>query len=114
MMSTLCLQGVTQIQLTKVTQIQLTKVTQIQLTKVTHFRVALTVVVSKVKGQPRGRDHINGIEGFWSYAKHWLYQYRGVPRTTFHLFWKEIAFRFNNRDENLVPFIMKLLSRCTR
>jgi len=72
------------------------------------------VVISKVKGQPKGRDHINGIEGFWSYAKHWLYQYRGVPRTTFHLYLKEIEFRFNHRDENLVPYIMKLLSRCTR
>jgi transposase len=72
------------------------------------------VVVSKMKGQPKGRDHINGIEGFWSYAKHWLYQYRGVPRTTFHLYRKEIEFRFNHRDENLVPYIMKLLSRCTR
>ena len=39
------------------------------------------VVVSKGKGQPKGRDHIKGIEGFWSDAKHWLYQYRGVPRT---------------------------------
>jgi transposase len=39
------------------------------------------VVVFKGKGQPKGRDHINGIEGFWSDAKHWLYQYRGVPRT---------------------------------
>ena len=72
------------------------------------------VVVSKGKGQPKGRDHINGIEGFWSDAKHGLYQYRGVPRTTFHLYLKEIEFRFNHRDENLVPYIMKLLSRCTR
>ena len=27
--------------------------------------------------------HINGIEGFWSYAKTWLYHYRGVPGNTF-------------------------------
>jgi len=37
------------------------------------------VVVSKEKGKPKGRNHINSIEGFWSYAKHWLYQYRGIP-----------------------------------
>ncbi|MFH1584329.1 MAG: transposase [Actinomycetota bacterium] len=36
------------------------------------------VVVMKEKGLPKGRDHLNSIEGFWSYAKHWLYQYRGV------------------------------------
>jgi len=34
------------------------------------------VVVLKEKGVPKGRDHIKGIEGFWSFAKHWLYQYR--------------------------------------
>jgi len=27
------------------------------------------VVVEKDKGVPKGRDHLNGIEGFWSYAK---------------------------------------------
>jgi len=36
------------------------------------------VVIMKEKGLPKGRDHLNSIEGFWSYAKHWLYQYRGV------------------------------------
>ena len=44
------------------------------------------VVVTKEKGIPKGRDHINGIEGFWSYAKHWLYQYRGVPKKFFHFY----------------------------
>jgi transposase len=67
------------------------------------------VVVSKEKGRPRGRDHINGIEGFWSYAKHWLYMYRGVPRKFFHLYLGEISFRFNHRDEDLRPLITGLL-----
>lgn len=72
------------------------------------------VVVSKEKGQPKGRNHLNGIEGFWSYAKHWLYQYRGVPDIYFHLYLKEVEFRFNHRNENLVPLIMRLLrKRCT-
>ena len=44
------------------------------------------VVVSKERGIPKGRDHINGIEGFWSYAKNWLYMYRGVPKKFFHLY----------------------------
>lgn len=72
------------------------------------------VVVSKTKGTPKGRDHLNGIEGFWSYAKHWLYQYRGVPKEYFHLYLKEVEFRFNHREKNLVPIIMNLLrTRCT-
>lgn len=69
------------------------------------------VVVEKEKGKPKGRAHLNGLEGFWSYAKHWLYQYRGVPRRYFHLYLKEIEWRFNHRDENLVPLLRKFLNQ---
>lgn len=34
----------------------------------------------------REDSHINGLEGFWSYAKTWLYHYRGVPKQYFHLY----------------------------
>ncbi len=67
------------------------------------------VVVRKDKGRPQGRDHINGIEGFWSYAKHWLYQYRGVPQKYFHLYLKETEWRFNHRDDNLIQLIKQLV-----
>jgi transposase len=67
------------------------------------------VVISKDSGRPKGRDPINGIEGFWSYAKHWLYHYRGVPKQYFHLYLKEVEWRFNHRDENLVPLLRKLI-----
>ena len=67
------------------------------------------VVVKKEKGKPTGRDHINGIEGFWSYAKHWLYQYRGVHQKFFHLYLGEISYRFNHRDQDLIPLIEALL-----
>jgi transposase len=67
------------------------------------------IVVRKEAGRPKGRAHINGIEGFWSYAKHWLYPYRGVPRKTFHLFLGEISFRFNHRNTDIFPLIYKLL-----
>jgi ISXO2-like transposase domain len=60
-----------------------------------------------------GRDHLNGIEGFWSYAKHWLYMYRGVPKKFFHLYLGELSFRFNHRDEDLYPLILKLLRQIT-
>jgi len=53
--------------------------------------------------------HINGIEGFWSYAKVWLYHYRGVPKQYFHLYLKEIEFRFNNRDLDLFDMISKMM-----
>ncbi|MCX7881542.1 MAG: transposase [Patescibacteria group bacterium] len=69
------------------------------------------VVIRKEKGISQGRGHLNGIEGFWSYAKNWLYQYRGVPKKYFHLYLKEIEWRFNNRNKNLLPLLRKLLNQ---
>jgi transposase len=69
------------------------------------------IVVRKEGGRPKGRAHINGIEGFWSYAKHWLYPYRGVPRKFIHLYLGEISFRFNHRDEDLMPCVLRLLKQ---
>ena len=69
------------------------------------------VVITKDKGRPKGRNHINSIEGFWSYAKHWLYQYRGVPKQYFHLYLKETEWRFNHRDKNLIPLLRKYLNQ---
>lgn len=69
------------------------------------------VVITKDRGKSLGRDHVNGIEGFWSYAKHWLLHYRIIPRKSFHVYLKEIEWRFNNRDANLVPLVRKILSK---
>jgi transposase len=71
------------------------------------------IVVRKEKGRPKGRRHLNGIEGFWSYAKHWLYHYRGVPKKFFHLYLGEISFRFNHRQRDPFPLIIKLLQQTT-
>ncbi len=67
------------------------------------------VVVRKEKGKPKGRNYLNGIEGFWSFAKNWLYQYRGVPQQHFHLYLKELEFRFNHRNDDLFDLITSLL-----
>ncbi len=48
-------------------------------------------------------------EGFWSFAKNWLYQYRGVPQQHFHLYLKELEFRFNHRNDDLFDLIASLL-----
>lgn len=55
-----------------------------------------------------GRYHINGIKGFWSYAKNWLYPYRGVPQKLFHLYPAEVCFRYNHREQDLKPLLRKL------
>ncbi len=41
------------------------------------------------------RNHINGIENFWSQAKRHLRRFDGVPRRSFTLFLKECEWRFN-------------------
>jgi transposase len=45
-----------------------------------------------------GKAHINGIEGFWSYAKERLTKYHGVSPRKLYLYLKELEFRFNNRQ----------------
>ncbi|GCE90783.1 transposase [Komagataeibacter diospyri] len=45
-----------------------------------------------------GRNHINGIENFWSQAKRHLRRYNGKPRKDFHLFLAECEWRFNIRS----------------
>lgn len=69
------------------------------------------IQIHKEKGVSTGRDNINGIEGFWSYAKNWLYQYRGVPKKNFPMYLKEIEFRFNNRDQDLFPLLLEMMRK---
>ena len=56
-----------------------------------------------------GSNHINGIESFWSYAKHRLARFHGIPKHTFYLHLKETEFRFNHRRDNLYQAVLKLL-----
>ncbi|MFH6975346.1 IS1595 family transposase, partial [Neisseria sp. 23W00734] len=59
----------------------------------------------------RGAQHINGIESFWSYAKHRLIQFHGVARHTFYLHLKETEFRFNHRHDDLYKVLLKMLRK---
>lgn len=53
----------------------------------------------------RYQRHINGIEGFWSYAKERLRKYHGVSRRHFPLYLKAMEFRFNHRREDLFELL---------
>jgi transposase len=53
-----------------------------------------------------GRNHINGIESFWSFAKHYLKVYRGGYKKNFYLFLKEMEFRFNNRNNKDISYYL--------
>lgn len=56
-----------------------------------------------------GRNHINGIENFWSIAKTRLAKFRGIHKSTFYLHLKECEFRFNYRNHNLYEMLMKIV-----
>ena len=64
------------------------------------------VVILKEKGIPKGRNHINGIEGFWSFAKERLMKHHGISPWKFPFYLKEMEFRYNYRKENLYHWHM--------
>jgi transposase len=47
----------------------------------------------------RGKNHVNGIESFWSFCKRRLVKFNGVRPGRFPEFLKECEFRFNRRDD---------------
>ena len=67
-----------------------------------------TVNHAKTLVPQRTHHLINGIEGFWSHAKHILYQYRGVSKYHFPLYLKEIEYRFHHRQENVFKQILRI------
>jgi transposase len=48
-----------------------------------------------------GKVYINGLEGFWSWAKERLIKHHGVSKDRFPLYLKELEFRYNNRHGDL-------------
>jgi transposase len=56
-----------------------------------------------------GRVHINGLEGFWSYAKGKLIRHRGVSPHRFPLYLYEMQFRYNHRTEDLFGLLLNAL-----
>jgi len=53
----------------------------------------------------RGKVYINGLEGFWSYAKERLIKFHGVSKDKFPLYIKEMEFRYNHRDQSIFPLL---------
>jgi transposase len=58
-------------------------------------------VIDHDKELVNGRNHINGIEGFWSFAKERFHKYHGINKENYPLYIKEMEFRFNHRNENV-------------
>ena len=57
----------------------------------------------------RGKNHVNGIESFWSFCKRRLSKFNGLTDEKFILHLKESEFRFNNRKKNLYSVLLKFL-----
>lgn len=58
----------------------------------------------------RGKNHVNGIESFWSYVKRRLRKFNGVPKIKFLLYLKESEWRFNHRG-NMKRSFQKLMRK---
>jgi transposase len=56
-----------------------------------------------------GKVYINGLEGFWSFAKERLIKFHGVSKEKFPLYLKEMEFRYNNRHQNIFPLLVNKL-----
>ena len=59
----------------------------------------------------RGAAHVNGIESFWSYAKHRLAHFHGIAPEKIYLHLKECEYRFNLRKNKVYAELLKLLRK---
>ena len=57
-----------------------------------------------------GKVYIDGVEGFWSYAKERLIKHHGVSKERFPLYLKEMEFRYNNRGKSLFNLLVNFLT----
>lgn len=55
----------------------------------------------------RGKNHVNGIESFWSYTKRRLLKFNGIKKENFVLHLKESEFRWNVKKQNLYQILLK-------
>ena len=56
-----------------------------------------------------GKVYINGLEGFWSWAKERFIKHHGVSKEHFPLYLKELKFRYNNRNSDIFDQVAKFL-----
>jgi len=54
----------------------------------------------------RGKVHVNGLEGFWAYAKGKLLKHHGVSPRRFPLYLYEMQYRYNHRREDLFDLLV--------
>jgi len=65
--------------------------------------------VDHQKRYSSGKVYVNGLQGFWSFAKERLIKFHGVSQAKFPLYLKEMEFRYNHRKENLFRMLAQNL-----
>ena len=56
-------------------------------------------------------NHVNGIEGFWAYAKLRMKKFKGIRKDKFLTYLKETEWRFNNRKNDKVKILVNLFKK---
>lgn len=56
-----------------------------------------------------GKVYINGLEGFWSWAKERFIKHNGVSKEHFSLYLKELEFGYNNRSSDIIDRVASYL-----
>lgn len=59
----------------------------------------------------RGKNHVNGIENFWSFSKRRLAKFNGCSSDKFVLHLKECEWRYNHRNDDLSKLLKKIIKR---
>jgi len=57
----------------------------------------------------QGKVYINGIEGFWSFAKERLMKHHGISKEKFLYYIKEMEWRYNNREKVLFVDLIHII-----
>lgn len=65
--------------------------------------------INKQFAYAKGRNHVNGLEGFWSFAKERFHKYHGIQKDNYHLYLKEMEFRYNNRNSNIFKKMFNII-----
>jgi transposase len=65
-------------------------------------------IIDHDKELVNAHNHINGIEGFWSFAKERFHKYHGISKNNYPFYIKEMEFRFNNRNENVYNLLVSI------
>jgi len=59
----------------------------------------------------RGKNHVNGIESFWSFAKRRVAKFKGIKNNNFLTHLKESEYRWNHKEENLYKLLLRKLRK---